>query len=755
MTLWRDPSPVTVPDSFQSLGLPPLIEQILARRGFADHQAVRAYLDPDAQPPAPFPGTEHAVERIFAAIREKQPICIWGDFDVDGQTATALLVQALRALGAQVAYYIPVRGRESHGVHISSLTPLLDNGIRLMVTCDTGITAHQAVDYARSRGVDVIITDHYEPGETLPNAFAIINPKLLTEGHPLQNLAGVGVAYKFAEALLEKRANPMPPSDLLDLVALGLIADVALLQGETRALAQKGIQALRNTSRVGLKVLADLAGASLKTLTEDGIGFTFAPRLNALGRLSDANPAVEFLLTQDEARARVLALQIENLNSQRRLLTSQVFQAAEAHLRETPGVLNEPVILLSHPNWPGGVIGIVASKLVERYRKPVILLTETEDGLLRGSARSVEGVHITEAIAAGREYLLSFGGHPMAAGLALEKDKLAEFRRSLSQAVERQWGKAARQEPILQIDAWLNLNELSFDLADAIEKLAPFGAGNPPLTLATRNVELKSATPIGKTKEHLRLAISDQDGHTQSVLWWGGAGEQLPEEGQRFDIAYSLRASAFRGERQLTLQLLEYRLAAVPLIEIETSRIEMADWRAQPGQLPAEAQVFAEGKHKEVSGGRDRCQLTPAAELAVYTIPPGPAEWEEILQTVKPRKVYLLARPYEEEKVEEFIIRLSGLVKYALHRRGGKATIRELAAATAQREATVRLGLAWLDASGHLSVQQEDSQLHLASGSGHAEPYLQRELYTAIRGMLEETAAYRAYFCKAEKDRLV
>ena len=384
MTRWIDPPPIDVPASFSTLGLPPLIAQTLVRRGFRDPASARAFLHPDELPSTPFPNIEPAVERIILAIQKNEMLCVWGDFDVDGQTSTALLVQTLRALGANVVYYIPIRGKESHGVHVESLKPIIDNGATLIVTCDTGITAHEAVDYANSRGVDVVVTDHHDLGERLPNAKAIVNPKLLPENHLLANLAGVGVAFKLAEAILCSNDFSRLPltttpalaggakevvttwEDLLDLVALGLIADVALLKGETRSLAQKGIQKLRNTNRLGLKVIAELAGANLETLTEETIGFTFAPRLNALGRLGDANPAVELLLTNDPPRARVLAAQIEGLNAQRRLLTSQVYEAAEAQLRANPDLLTEPAIVLSHPNWPGGVVGIVANRLVDR-----------------------------------------------------------------------------------------------------------------------------------------------------------------------------------------------------------------------------------------------------------------------------------------------------------------------------------------------------------------------------------------------------
>ncbi len=592
MTRWLDPVPVNVPASFSSLSLPPLIEQTLVRRGVTTPEAARAFLNPDSAS-TPFPNVEAAVERIELAIRNKETICVWGDFDVDGQTSTTLLVQTLQSLGGNVVYYIPIRGKESHGIHIESLKPILDNGITLLVTCDTGVTAHAAIEYANSRGVNVVITDHHDPAETLPNAKAILNPKLLEDGHHLKNLAGVGVAYKLAEALIhsdefsrqERTTELVTPDSLLDLVALGLIADVALLKGDTRALAQRGIQRLRQTDRLGLKLMAELSGTNLETLTEETIGFTFAPRLNALGRLSDANPAVELLMTQDPARGRVLATQVEGLNAQRKLLTSQVYEAAEALLRQHPQLLTEPAIVLSHPNWPGGIVGIVANRLVDRYHKAAILLSESEDGILRGSARSVEGLHITDAITSQKNILLGFGGHPMAAGLSLSKDQFPAFRKGLGKAVEAQLGSITRQEPTLQIDSWLKLDEIHIELAAALEMLAPFGAGNPSLTFATRSLRMKSVAALGKAKEHRRLWVEDENGNVRDILWWGGADEELPEEGSVFDLAYSLRASTFRGAKQVTLQFEEFRVVQEPPVELRKRELEIADWRLDVTQL--------------------------------------------------------------------------------------------------------------------------------------------------------------------------
>jgi len=758
MTRWLDPHPVNVPASFADLNLHPLVEQTLIRRGILTLDSARAFLHPDEMPSAPFPNIELAVIIINEAIRNNEMICVWGDFDVDGQTSTTLLVQTLRALGANVTYYIPIRGKESHGVHIESLKPIIEGGVKLIVTCDTGITAHEATDYANSRGVDVVITDHHDLSETLPNAKAIINPKLLPEDHTLKNLAGVGVAYKLAEALLANYESSITPNDFLDLVALGLIADVALLKGETRALAQKGIKALRNTKRLGLKVMAELSGTNLETLTEESIGFTFAPRLNALGRLSDANPAVELLLTQDSARARVLAAQIEGLNAQRRLLTSQVANAAEAQLREHPELLTEPVIVLSHPNWPGGVVGIVANRLVNRYHKPALLLTESEEGILRGSARSVEGLHITEAITANKDLLLGFGGHPMAAGLSMQKDNLAAFRKGLGKAIEKQLGEIILEEPTLQLDAWLELDELNLELAHALETLAPFGAGNPALKLATRGVKMKSVSTIGKAKEHLRLTVEDESGNTQNILWWSGAGEELPETGSKFDIAYSLRASTFRGEKQVTLQFEEFRVVEEKLVEVRAAKAEVIDCRLQIQRfksLDAETLIWAEGNDK--TKGKSRFALHPADDFAIYTTPPSLVDLRAVLEIVKPKKIYVFGVSPTPQKADEFLSQLAGMTKFAINNRNGKVSIKELASALAVRESAVRIGLEWLAAGGHITVTGDAGAdaLVLSEGNGETNQYLQKELFTAVKGILEETAAYREYFVHANIESII
>lgn len=749
-----------------------LVAQILTRRGFDQIARVQAFLNPLAYSPASpgeLPDLEKAVERLRRAIRLKQPICVWGDFDVDGQTATALLVSALRRLGGQVTYHIPIRARESHGVHLESLKKILDEGVQVVLTCDTGISAYEAVAYAHQRGVEVIITDHhdlpYSPEDgaevPLPAAYAVVNPKRLPQDHPLSTLPGVGVAYKLVEELYHQAGLQDECERFLDLVALGIVADLALVVGDTRYLLQRGLQVLRASSRLGLRVLMELAELEPSGLSEDHIGYILGPRLNAVGRLDDANPMVEFLTTDDIGLARILGHKIEGLNVQRKLLANQVFKGALAQIDREPSLLEMEALVLAHPSWHAGVIGIVASRLVERFGKPTILITTPPGELGRGSARSVPGVNIHEAIAAQRDLLVGFGGHPMAAGLTIAPERIPEFRRALSRTVQRMLA-AAPQASGLQIEGYLPLSDLSMELVADLERLAPFGPGNPPPVLLSPEMKLINHSTVGREGEHLLLTVEDAQGRAYRLIWWQGAGWPLPEG--RFDLAYTVRASTYRGQRQMQVEWVDYRLLEEEAIslKVQPASIEVVDYRgqSQPWAVLQEllqqgVQVWSEGQAKERCGGRDRSELTAAKALAIGTIPPGPAELGAVLEKVAPQKVYLFSVDPGTDQPQAFLQRLAGLVKHALRVRQGQVSLSALAAATAQRQATVRAGIAWLEARGHLRLLAEtEDEVYLAEGDGVVKERLP-QVTAWLRALLEETAAYRAYFTQADKESLI
>ena len=752
MKTWIDPVPVDVPEALREFaGGHTLIAETLVRRGVTTVAAARAFLDPAYyNPTSPYdlPDMDKAVERVRRAIAQGEVIAVWGDFDVDGQTATALLVGALRGLGADVRYHIPHRIHEGHGVHIPRLGELIDSGARLIITCDTGIAAHAAVDYATSRGVDVVITDHHQLPAELPAAYARVNPQRLDPGHPAHTLPGVGTAYKLVQALYDGHDTSL----YLDLVALGTVADVATLTGDARYFVQQGLDVLRETTRPGLRAIYEIAGLNPAEISEQHIGFTLAPRLNALGRLADANPAVELLTGDDPVQARVLAVQLEGLNNERRLQTSYIYNAAKALIEQDPALLHDAALVLGHADWPGGIVGIVASRLAEEYQRPVILLTLPPGEPARGSARSVPGLDITAAIAAHSDLLLGYGGHTAAAGLSLDAANLPQFRRALSRTVRERIGPV---EVVLPVDGYLPLAALSPDLARDVERLAPFGPGNPPLTLATMGVKVVRQSSLGRRGEHLALVVEDEAGTQQRVLWWQASEDAVPPG--RFDLAYTVRTSNYKGEAQVTVEWVDARPAADGVIELDSGPVEMEaeDYRlvSDPGAILRQLQTPGLLVWREALTtveGVTRAGLRRAPALAVWTIPPGSAEWQAALETVRPRTVYLFAHDPDLDALEPFIRRLAGLVKHALSAREGRFALDELAAAMAHRPRTVRAGLDWLAANGTIALDADGLSapgLRDESALGQAE--------THLRALLAETAAYRAHWRHAQAYNLL
>jgi single-stranded-DNA-specific exonuclease len=471
---------------------------------------------------------------------------------------------------------------------------------------------------------------------------------------------------------------------------------------------------------------------------------------------------VEFLSTADPSRAKLLAAQLENYNAQRQFLSNQVSEAAEAQLRTNPNLLENPIIVLNNPSWPPSVVGIVASRLVGRYNKPVILFSTPAGEPARGSARSVAGLNITTAIAAQKDLLINFGGHPMAAGLALERNNLDEFTRRLFQVVEKMTGSTIHEKPHLEINAWLDLPDITLDLADALKTLAPFGHGNEKPILAARGLHLKKAQKIGRNHEHIKLDIYDDAGNAQTVLWWNGAGEILPEG--KFDLAFTVRASDWQGNRQVQMEFEDFRLVEkAPIIEMKT-RVEVIDYRKNDDKTKLLSRLqdqpstltWAEAEARKDTRGKDRTELAPADNLIIWSIPPSPEELHTALELIRPKRVYIIAAKSAPDEIKRFLARLSGLLKYMINHRDGMTSYQELAAATGQRVYTIELGVNWLVSCGKITLKhQEDDQLWVSPGEAINDPGGAARLRMEINEMLAETTAYRAFFMSADKDTLI
>lgn len=757
---WIEPPPVdtvAVADRLRRLvGGHPIVSERLFRAGITTESEARAFLDPrDYREANPFdlPDLEAGVSRVARAIRDRELILIWGDFDVDGQTATALLFTALREAGANVRYHIPLRNSEGHGIAIHRLREWLGLGVGLIITCDTGISAHQAVEVATRAGVDVVITDHHLPEATLPGAAAVINPMRLAVGHPLRELPGVGVAFELIRALELCSDN----TGLLDLVALGIVADVAIVRNDTRYLLQRGIEVIQRTSRPGLRALIDVAGATSSELDESDLGFILGPRLNAQGRLGDASDGVELLSTADPVRAAELASQLEGMNAQRRLESRLVEESALSMLEKDPSYLGYAAIVLAHAEWGGGVVGIVANRLAELYQRPVVLLGD-KDGRLAGSARSVPGCNITEALRDCADLLVRYGGHTMAAGVTLRAADLFEFRRRFSIAIrERVPADGGRRS--IQIDGVIDLDQISLELARDLRRLAPFGNGNPAPIFVTRDLRSVRRRRLGRRGDHLQLLVEDPAGRRQRATWWKAGRIDLPPG--RFNLAWNLALDRFGklpGQPPepvlniIDLQLLEDSVhvsgdggKGPPPILVEDLRLH-PDPRgklAEIRSLDSEAIVWCEAD--PLVEGLRRNQLQPSSTLIIWTTPPGPIELDWALDRVKPKKLIVFNQSPPEMTIDLLLRQVGGRLKFIISSQGGQTSLVELAGSMGRRELEIRYALEWFAIRGEISMQTGaggEVTISRAPGTSSGDP---AEIVKLLKSSLDETAAYRRF----------
>lgn len=542
----------------QRIGTTPFTAALLLHRGLASDAEARNFLHPEKQPfydPFLMKDMEKAVSRIAQAIQAKERIVVYGDYDVDGITATSLLCRSLRQLGADVGYFIPHRQKDGYGLHKETLDEIIAAGAALIVTVDCGISAVEEAAEVKDK-VDLIITDHHLPGKELPKAVAVIDPHRADCPYPDKNIAGVGVAFKLCQALWQKMRGKTFTGDL-DIVALGTVADVVPLVGENRKIVQQGLRVLKKSKRLGIQALLAVTELKEKEITAGHIGFVLAPRLNAAGRLASALRGVELLLTEDAAEAQAIAEELDAANRERQAVEQEILQAAEKQI-ESIDIQKAPVLVLHGEGWHPGVIGIVASRIVERYYRPTVIIAE-EDGVGKGSCRSIRGFHMFEALSACKEYLLGFGGHAQAAGLSLRSEDIAPFREALAAYATRVLA-AEDFIPILDIELELAPDKISEKLMTEIKLLEPYGMGNPKPLFSSHGVRGSYAQRIGKEGQHLKFALDGVDESIDVLAW--GRGEAAPlVNRERIDIAYFPEYHVWREKRSLQLMLEDFRPA--------------------------------------------------------------------------------------------------------------------------------------------------------------------------------------------------
>lgn len=493
----------------ETINVTPLVASLLVNRGLENPDEARAFLFNEKQEfhdPFLLNDMDHAVTRIKQAASKNEAILIFGDYDADGVTSTTVMMKALQELGANVQFYIPNRFTEGYGPNEGAFRYAHEMGVKLIITVDTGIAALHEAHIAKELGVDLIITDHHEPGPELPDAFAIIHPKLEDSSYPFHELAGVGVAFKLAHALLGR-----VPEHLLPFAAIGTIADLVPLKGENRLIAQKGLDKLKGTANVGLKALFKLAGAEQSGINEETIGFSIAPRINAAGRLDSADPAVHLLLAEDAYEAEALADEIEHLNKERKELVNSITEEAIQLVEQQFPIAENSCLVIGKTGWNPGVIGIVASKLVEKYYRPTIVLSyDQEKGIAKGSARSIQGFDLFKNLSTCRDLLPHFGGHTMAAGMTLNLTDVDELRSRLNELAKQQL-KPEDLIPITYIDTEINIHDIHLAAIEEMNKLAPYGMSNPKPKVLVKDANISSIRQIGSEQNHLKLTLEHDE----------------------------------------------------------------------------------------------------------------------------------------------------------------------------------------------------------------------------------------------------
>jgi single-stranded-DNA-specific exonuclease len=557
---WVIAAPITPQADANLTAFPPVLRQLLYNRGYGTDAEARAFLKAETtaeRDPMLLTGMGPSVERVCFALEHQEPIAIYGDYDVDGVTATALLVQTLRALGGNVEGYIPNRFDEGYGLNNEALDSLKARGVRLVITVDCGIRSPKEAQHARDISLDLIITDHHHPAAgDLPPAFAVINPKQPGDLYPEKNLAGVGIAYKMAEALIGTRpsADTLQLIELLDLVALGTVADLAPLVGENRMLVRNGLKQIRQTKRQGLFSLANVAEMVIGKTTASQIGFILGPRLNAAGRLESAQAALDLLTTTDFMQAGQLAQQLDVQNRQRQALTRQTQEKADILATADE---KEPFLLIAvDREFNPGVVGLAASRLTEKYYRPAIVAAQNETET-RGSCRSIPEFHITDALDLCADLLVRHGGHAAAAGFTVRNENLPEFIHRMKEIAEDRLCKLDLR-PSLSADHVIHLSELNFELLKNLAYFEPTGYGNSEAVFVSRDVKIKTSRTVGMDGKHLKITFEDERGMTVDGIGFR-MGEMHPKLPPRVDVLYTFEPNEYNGRTSLQLNLKDLR----------------------------------------------------------------------------------------------------------------------------------------------------------------------------------------------------
>lgn len=701
MKQWKIKESKEVSDELIKAAGSRLAAELLVQRGMDTVSKIHDFLNPakmKISSPFVFTDMQKSVERIFSAIDSQEKIIIYGDFDCDGVTSTALLYKTLKHLGANADYYIPNREKENHGLNTKALVQLIaKQKAKLIVTVDCGVSDVEQINFANGFKVDVIITDHHEAPDILPEAFAILNPKALNalekdlpleQIEALNELAGVGVAFKLACALLEQKKDYDFVNELLPFVAVGTIADVVPVLYENRSFVAAGLKLIESGRHYGLtKLLASCGYDAANGITSENIAFGIAPRINAAGRLDTVESAIKLLISESKSEIDVCIEELNNFNSIRQDICENIFNEAVEMIQNEPP---QEGIILYKQGWHIGIIGIVASKLVEKFYKPVFLMTLDENtGLIRSSSRSIPEVHIRNVIADNSELFEYFGGHAQAAGLVFDpkKSSFEKVKAALNESIKTMLdGKNI--VPTIEADALIDSSEISVDLIEELKKLEPFAEGNKAPLFITKNLILNSFKTVGQKNNHLKIFCENKDGKPFECVFWNHGTLNIPE-GKEFEIVFYPKLNTFNGVTTIQLDIQDIKSEFE--IKEEKTELKLYDHRKKTNifrqicdyllTTKISTQIFAQNKnicdtlkqYKEIAEKlKNRKNLTKCSQIMFFDYPASENIMHALLQKSDAKVFHFMNYNNKKIDAQELIKNISGMLKYVCNPQSGK-----------------------------------------------------------------------------------
>ena len=781
--IWDIKKTREVPEELIELCGSRITAELLVQRGIDTVAKAKDFLNPDKMKiskPDAFVDMKKSVERIAKAISGGEKIVVYGDFDCDGVTSTALLLKTLTYLGANVSYYVPTREFETHGLNTKALVKLISKEkAKLFITVDCGISNAEEVRFLNSFKAEIIITDHHEAPETIPDAFSILNPKApgaLDENLPLEvieslnYLAGVGVAFKLACALLEFYEKYDFVQELLPLVAVGSIADVVPLLGENRAFTASGLKLIRAGKNAGIQKLLKIAGYNAENVNSENVAFGIAPRINAAGRLDTVESALNLLLCENDAQLEVYAQTLDNYNKIRQNLSDTIFEEAVEQMQNEPPSNS---IILYKEDWHVGIIGIVASRLVENFYKPVFLMTKDENtGWIRCSARSVPGVHVQKILEENSSLFEGFGGHSMAAGLYFDPKKTPfnTVKSVIASAIDT---IAAQNplKPVVNVDMELAAGDLNLDLVKELEKLQPFGAHNENPVFAVKNLTLKQFNVMGSSQNHLKIFCTDDTGREFECVRWKHSKLNIPT-GSKIDLAFYPKLNNFNGATTLQLDIQDIKSEAM---QQQEPALKILDHRKKTGifdqicdyllTTKLKTAVFSENKavtgalsRYKVMGERlcDRINIPVCAQVMFFDYPPS----KEVLASIcaKSQAKVLHFMNFENKKIDEeaLLKKISGMLKFASNNRDGRVSLNEISGFLGITPEAAELCVDMFEALGMIEVfERENDMLKLKFNEALGYSKIKEsELFEALEAELAKIYEFREFLGSCNLDEL-